>query len=205
MAEDNKEVSEDNKEVGEDNKEADEDNKVVENIDSNDMYDDNEMDTRDHHPAGVFNDNTTKCMVAALDTISLAPPFAVTEAAAQFEMHPIPLIDDPPADQPLMGSSRTSGGLFRGRAPGNVPNHADFATTTPQLVRSTKGEVYLYMTDQYPRHISFESMKGDSEMVVMVEVVESMTPILERVARKFSIIKSECAFNIFNSLNLKLN
>jgi hypothetical protein len=104
--------------------------------------------------------------------------------------------------QPLMGSSRTSGGILRGRARGNLPNHADFITTNLELEGPVKGEVYLYLTDQYPRHVNFEFLKGDSELVVMVNVVESMGPILDVVARKFSIIQGVYSFKLmfFNFL-----
>jgi len=87
-----------------------------------------------------------------------------------------------------MGSSRTTGGILRGRARGNLPNHADFVTANLEI-GPVKGEVYLYLTDQYPRHVKFEFLKGDSELVVMVNVVESMAPILDVVARKISIIQ----------------
>ena len=96
------------------------------------------------------------------------------------------------AVQPSMGSSRISGGVFRGRAHGNVPNHADLTTTVVELETPVKGEVYLYLTEQYHRHVKFELLKGESELVVVVKVVGSMAPILEMVARKFSVIQSEC-------------
>jgi hypothetical protein len=98
------------------------------------------------------------------------------------------------AAQPLMGSSRTSGGVLRGRARGNIPNHADFTTTDLERQSPVKGEVYLYLTEQYPRNVKFESLKGDSELVVVVKVVESFAPILDMVSRKFSIIQSTCFF-----------
>ena len=90
-----------------------------------------------------------------------------------------------------MGSSRTSGGLLCGRAHGNFPKHADLTTVNLQNEGPVKGEVYIYMTDQYPRHLKFETLKGDSELVVIVNVVDSMAPILDMVGHKFSIIRSE--------------
>ena len=103
-------------------------------------------------------------------------------------------------DVPLMGSSRTFGGLFRGHAHGNVPNHADFGNTSLDLDHPVKGEVSLYLTDQYPRDVNFETLKGESELVVMVKAVGGMAAILGMVARKCSIIQSECVFYILISL-----
>lgn len=101
---------------------------------------------------------------------------------------------------PLMGSSRTSGGLFRGHARGNLPNHADLSTVNKNFEGSVKGEVYLYLTDQYPRNVKFEFLRGDSELVVIVNVVDSMAPILDTVAKKFAIIRSAYSLFLFTYL-----
>lgn len=101
---------------------------------------------------------------------------------------------------PSMGSSRITGGFIRGHAYGNVLNHADFTATAFETVM---GEVYLYVTDQYPRHVNFELLKGESELVVMVKVAKSMAPILHMVARKFSVIQSECISTLNHNLDLK--
>lgn len=99
----------------------------------------------------------------------------------------------PLASQPLMGSSRISGGILRGRARGNASKHADIMTTN-ELETPVKGEVYLYMTDLYPQDLKFESLKGNSDLVVVVKVEESFAPILDMVSRKFPIIRSACFF-----------
>jgi hypothetical protein len=101
-----------------------------------------------------------------------------------------------------MGSSRTSEGFFRGRAHGNIPKHADYSSVDAQSEVPVKGEVHLYLTDRYPRDIKFNSLKGESDIVVMVNVAESMAPILDKVAHKFSAVRSEyffvCRFIYFN-------
>jgi hypothetical protein len=108
--------------------------------------------------------------------------------------------------QPSMGSSRISGGIFRGRAHGNVPNHADFTNMMVGFETPVKGEVNIYVTDQYPRHVRFDLLKGESELVVIVKVVQSMAPILVMVARKFPIIQSERLFYFLNCfLNFNLD
>ena len=102
---------------------------------------------------------------------------------------------------PLMGSSRTSGGIFRGHAHGNILNHADIIMTNMGFEGSVMGEVYLYVTDQYLRQVKFELLKGDSHLVVKVKAVRSMAPILDVVAHKFSIIQG---LSFFLNLNLCL-
>ena len=96
---------------------------------------------------------------------------------------------------PLMGSSQTTGGIFRGCAQGNIPNHADLSTVDIEFEVPVKGEVYLCLTDQYPHHVKFEFLRGESDLVVMVNVAESMAPILDMIAHKFSPIK--CMYNLF--------
>jgi hypothetical protein len=88
-----------------------------------------------------------------------------------------------------MGSSRTTGGILRGRAHGNIPNNADFSTVDHEFQVPVKGEVHLYVTDQYPRHVNFDLLRGESDLVVIVNVAESMAPILDMVAHKFTIIR----------------
>jgi hypothetical protein len=95
---------------------------------------------------------------------------------------------------PLMGSSRTSGGIFHGRAHGNVPKHADITQTNLKFEGPVKGEVFLYLTDQYPRNVQFSFLKGDSDLVVIVNVMDSMAPILSNIAKKISIIESKFFF-----------
>jgi hypothetical protein len=155
---------------------------------------------------------------------TLAPPvadaLAVASAVASAVSAPVadsssvsaPIVDTftvsdnhPPTDQPLMGSSRTFGGFSRGQSHGNVPNHADLPTS--EFVRAIKGEVCLYVTDQYPRHINFEALKGESDMVAIVEVVDSISLVLEKVARKFAIIQSwsPCHFTFSSKLKFKID
>lgn len=109
-----------------DNKDNNEDDNI-DNVDNN--KDNNEVYNEDDKVDPVVPDITT----TIVDTL----------AAANIEAPPLPLTEVVPIEQPLMGSSRTSGGEFRGRATGNVPKHADLATTN-QFGRSIKGEVFLY-------------------------------------------------------------
>ena len=53
--------------------------------------------------------------------------------------------------------------------------------------------------------MNFDSLKGESELVVIVKVVESFAPILDMVAHKFSIIQSEYFYFLKYILNLNFN
>ena len=88
-----------------------------------------------------------------------------------------------------MGSSQTTGGIIRGRAHGNMPKNADLSTVDHEFKVPVKGDVHLYVTDQYPRHVNFDLLRGESDIVVIVNVAESMAPILDMVAHKFMIIR----------------
>ena len=101
---------------------------------------------------------------------------------------------------PLMGSSQTSGGIFHGHACGNIPKHADLATVNNHFKVPVKGEVYLYLTDQYPQNIKFDYIRGESDLVVMVNVAQSMAPILNVIGQKNFIIQSEYYLFMLTSL-----
>ena len=131
-------------------------------------------------------------LVPKIDTVTLATTKELIDAnLASVDANPESVDDKLIDNVPLMGSSRTSGGFSRGHSHGNALNHADLGGTDLEILgRAYKGEVFLYVTDQYPRQINFDTLKGESEMVVMVVIVERMALILEKVARKFSFIKS---------------
>ena len=175
----------------------DHDGNNKENDDEIEQYDDDmdnidvEMDAVNINAPLAISDTPS-----AIDLIETAAPETLAGATATANLStPLALKD---VDQPLMGSSRTSGGFSRGRAYGNIPKNADFRPTALEI--PVKGEVFLYLTAQYPRDVKFEVLKGDSELVVMVNVVGSMAPILGTVAHKLSIIQSECVFYVFNSI-----
>ena len=151
------------------------------------------------HLVPIVSNNETVDAVAVVpndETVSNNPVDAIVVVPNDETVDAPDAVPPLAVDQPLMGSSRISGGFIRGRAQGNVPNHADFATTSLDLANpvlvEVKGEVFLYLTDLYPRDVKFDVLKGESDLVVMVKVVETMAPILERVARKCSIIKGSC-------------
>ena len=87
----------------------------------------------------------------------------------------------------LMGSSRTSGGLYHGCAHGNIPKHADLTTVDNDFKVPVKGDVHLYITDQYPQNVNFEHLRGDSDLVVIVNVTNSMALIPDMVFISFPL------------------
>ena len=74
-----------------------------------------------------FNVDGITQIVDTITNIEVFPP-----APPAPSVTPVPLTpNNKPADQqPLMGSSQTSGGFSCGRSNGNVPNHADLTATS---------------------------------------------------------------------------
>lgn len=151
--------------------------------------------------------NVVVLLTSNVEAVTLSNPIMTpnNDAVTTTSDLAIPSLAPNDAVQPSMGSSRISGGIIRGLAHGNVPNHADFTHTALEFEAPVKGEVYLYLTDEYPRNVNFDSLKGESELVVIVKVVQSLAPILDMVARKFSIIQSECFCFLKYFLNLNCN
>ena len=94
-------------------------------------------------------------------------------------------MNSPPASPPrfdLGGASRVTGGIFRGRAYGNVYNHADAEMMSD--LESRMGKVHVYMT-----HVDPSLSKPD--MVLKHKVTRDIKPILKALARGYSPVRSK--------------
>ena len=97
-------------------------------------------------------------------------------------------MNSPPASPPrfeLGGASRVTGGILRGRAYGNVYNHADAETMFDLETRM--GKVHVYMARVDPT-----SAKPD--MVLKHKVTPKLKPILKALARGYSPVRSKLFF-----------
>jgi len=86
------------------------------------------------------------------------------------------------------GASRTTGGILRGRAHGNVFNHADGAD--PIHVAPRVGKVYVYQSPRVPD-------PKNSETSIKCEVTPQIKPVLKALARRFSPVSSKSYFLIY--------
>jgi hypothetical protein len=92
----------------------------------------------------------------------------------------------PPMD--ANGASRTTGGILRGRAHGNVFNHAD--DMDPIYVGPRVGKVYVYQSPQIP-----DAKNCDTS--IKCEVTPQLKPVLKALARRFSPVSSKFYFLIY--------
>lgn len=96
----------------------------------------------------------------------------------------------PPLSQhDLQGASRTTGGLFRGRAYGNNPNIADLADEDDSLIPII-GKIYIYTTASNPVTWDFEQMKH--QFVIKHQVTTSLATILNEIGDRHSPVRSKC-------------
>ncbi|KAG6912827.1 hypothetical protein DXG01_011734, partial [Tephrocybe rancida] len=88
----------------------------------------------------------------------------------------------------LQGASRTTGGIFRGRAHGNVFNHADMDDFIGSDVIPTKGEVHLYTSHGDPQQTDPSKVKPT---MFVKHDLSSLTlgPVLNKLGSCFSPIK----------------
>lgn len=70
----------------------------------------------------------------------------------------VPMDSPPLSRSELQGASRTTGGIFRGRAYGNNPNMADLADRDDSLIPLI-GKIYLYITANDPVTWDFTTLK----------------------------------------------
>jgi hypothetical protein len=84
----------------------------------------------------------------------------------------------------LQGASRTSGGIVRGHAHGNVFNFADIADGLeqgPGLGMASKGRVYIYSSPLNPTTLDIKTMKPMA--TVKVSASQTIAPMLRQVTR----------------------
>jgi hypothetical protein len=89
----------------------------------------------------------------------------------------------PPIDS--NGASRTTGGILRGRAQGNVFNHADGVDQI--YVGPRMGKVFVYQSPRVPD-------SKNSETSIKCEVTPQIKPVLKALARRFSPVSSKSYF-----------
>lgn len=85
----------------------------------------------------------------------------------------------------LQGSSRTTGGILRGRAQGNNPNIADFANDIENLI-SIIGKVHLYVTADDPKLWNLATMNYQT---IKLPVTSSLTTILQEIGDRYSPVR----------------
>ena len=93
-----------------------------------------------------------------------------------------------PPRHALQGASRMTGGVLRGRAYGNVFNHADGEDET--YAAPCKGKVLIYQSPRDPKN-----NKPDTS--ITSEVTPQLKPVLKKLARRFSPVSSKLYFLIY--------
>jgi len=102
----------------------------------------------------------------------------------------------PPTSPPrARGSSRMTGGIFRGHALGNSLNTADFDDVT-DVFHTVPGKVLVYSSNEDPANLSIQNMKPSA--FIKHDVTPLIKPILTKVAEKYSPIRSELFIEIIN-------
>ena len=99
------------------------------------------------------------------------------------------MLSPPPlTHEELQGSSRTTGGLFRGRAYGNNPNAADLRENEDELIPVT-GRVHLYVTQDDPADWDLAVMNrqvfNHSVTTSLAEVLQVIGDLQSPIRRKF--------------------
>lgn len=102
----------------------------------------------------------------------------------------VPMISPPvsPPRDVLQGASRTTGGVLRGRAYGNVFNHAD--VEDERHVGPRKGKVLVYQSPKDP-------MIHKADMSITLEVTSQLKPVLKSLAQKYSPVQSKRYFYFY--------
>ena len=93
----------------------------------------------------------------------------------------------PPVSPPKYGSSRTLGGLFRGRAVGNSLNAADYSNC--DYIGPVPGHILLYLSQDDPASVVPESLTLYARLSYDYSPKMPIAPMLEKIARKYSPVR----------------
>ena len=98
----------------------------------------------------------------------------------------------PPERQvPANGSSRSTGGILRGNALGNVVNIGDPFETMPQDVQPLpRGRINVTIVQQPPSDVVIEN--PTCHLKVVSSCFETLDPLLQKVAKSYSPVCSKC-------------
>ncbi len=95
---------------------------------------------------------------------------------------------------PANGSSRSTGGILRGRALGNAPNIGDPFDDVQQDVKPlSRGRVNVTIVQHPPGDLVIEN--PTSHLKVMSPCYETLGPLLKKVAKSYSPVRSKCSYN----------
>lgn len=97
----------------------------------------------------------------------------------------------------LQGASRTSGGIIRGRALGNVFNLADTSDLQMDLdlTLAVPGKVYIY--ESVSDSVTLDPTKVKPKRIIKTDVSRTIEPVLTKLGRKYSPIRSGLKFYLF--------
>lgn len=89
----------------------------------------------------------------------------------------------------LRGASRITGGIFRGRAQGNVFNIADIDDMHDESLGPVKGNVHLFISPADPASVKPGVLP--TTMVFYRHVVPNLAPLLTGIGRLYDAIKGK--------------
>ena len=94
----------------------------------------------------------------------------------------------------LQGASRTTGGLFQGRAYGNNPNIVDLADQDHSLIPII-GKVYIYTTANDPITWDFTKMKH--QFGIKLQVTSSLATVFNEIGDRHSPVSLWTQWGLF--------
>jgi hypothetical protein len=88
------------------------------------------------------------------------------------------------SNPPLAGSSRTTGGILRGKAHGNTYNIGDLKELADDSLGQALGKVLVYRPGQDP-------LVHKPQMTLKAKVGGKLRPVMDELAARYSPIKSK--------------
>ena len=99
-------------------------------------------------------------------------------------------LQPPEIQAPANGSSRSTGGILRGRALGNAPNIGDPFDTQQEVRPLPRGRINIMIVQQPPGDVVIEN--PTSHLKVLSPCYETFAPLMKKVAKSYSPVRSKC-------------
>jgi hypothetical protein len=98
-------------------------------------------------------------------------------------------LQPPKIQAPANGSSRSTGGILRGRALGIAPNIGDpFDDMQPEVRPLSRGRINVTIVQQPPEDVVIEN--PTSHLKVLSPCYETFAPLMKKVAKSYSPVRS---------------
>jgi hypothetical protein len=127
-------------------------------------------------PVTVSSAEALPALPVTVSSAEALPALPITVSSAE-DIHP-------------QGSSRATGGIFRGRAAASYYSPADEENTTFDAIGTARLTAKIYTSNLDPLNLNHNNMVPSSK--VLIKMNPNLGPILDNISQRYPAIKGIC-------------